>query len=53
MAGNEDYSDVIICTKLGSGTGDECYQTIDGRWWKEYRGEHIGTGQEVKVLRKP
>ena len=53
MAGNEDYSDVIIRTRWGAGTGDELHQTVDGRWWKEWRGENIRTGQEVKMLRKP
>lgn len=53
MVNNEDYSDVIIKTRLGKGTSDEEYQTADGRWWKDWRGERIGTGQEIKRLRKP
>ena len=41
---------IVIHRKLGRGTGDVLYQTVDGRWWKEWRGEQVGTGEEVKQL---
>lgn len=41
---------IVIRRELGRGTGDVLYQTVDGRWWKEWRGERIGTGEEVKQL---
>lgn len=47
-----DYSDVIVRTKLGRGTGDEHYQTADGRWWDKWDGTER-TGQEVRRLRRP
>lgn len=52
MVYNEDYSDVIVRTELGPGTGDELYQTADGQWWHDWDGK-IRTGQEVRKLRRP
>ncbi len=52
MVNNKDYSNAIIRTEYGPGTGDETYKTADGRWWRDWDGIDR-TGQEVKVLHKP
>lgn len=52
MVNDEDYSDVIVRTELTGRTGEERWQTADGRWWRKWDGI-VRTGQEVKELRKP
>ena len=52
MVGDEDYSNVIVCRKLGMQTGDVLYQTADGRWWGKWKGCDIKTGEEIKKIRK-
>ena len=47
----QDYSSVIVRTELGAGTGDERWQTADGRWWEPWDGT-IQTGKDVKELRR-
>ena len=40
----------IIRQEYGPGTGDERFQTADGKWWVKYEGQEIGTGDEVRQL---
>jgi len=37
----------IVREVPGEGTGDVCYQTHDGRWWKPWDGIDK-TGEEVR-----
>ena len=55
MVNNERFyigQEPVIRTRLGRGTGDEFHQTADGRWWEKWRGQPIGTGEEIKPLRR-
>jgi hypothetical protein len=49
--GTNESAYVIVRKKLGSGTGDIFYQTIDGRWWEKYRGQRLQTGEEIRKLK--
>ena len=51
MMGGTTRNDIIVRTELGEGTGDMRYQTSDGKWWKKWEGELVGTGDEIRELR--
>ena len=44
-------NNIVVRTELGEGTSDMRYQTTDGRWWKRWEGEDVGTGDEIRELR--
>ena len=41
----------IIRTELGGNTGDEYYQSSDGRWWEKWDGIDR-TGEVLKTKRE-
>ena len=48
MVGNGCTSLRIVRTELGEKTGEEYYQTEDGRWWKQWDGIDR-TGEELRT----
>lgn len=48
MVGNGNTSLKIVRTELGEKTGEEHYQTEDGRWWEKWDGVDR-TGEEVRT----
>ena len=46
---NNGYNSLrIVRTELGERTGEEHYQTEDGRWWEIWDG-HDKTGEEIRT----
>ncbi len=51
MVGNGINSgNIIVREEAGQNTGDRRYQTADGKWWVQYEGQEVGTGDIVRQL---